>query len=213
MSEPGLRSTAPRWLDPILSFAERVDRRRRRIHRIRLDGLLAVQLVRHRGPRLVLADGTIVAPGDLVVSLHFWNESVAEVSTGGWERTGWETARADLAALVEWWRRQAPRDRPVALLATTILAPLTRRERWEIRPRPRTWRTRLDEWYMRWLLAHWSKGGRARLGRSHAPLLSVDAWLSASAVEARYGAAATSDRTRPSAGDPSPTFPASTTRR
>jgi hypothetical protein len=181
------RSVAPLWLDPILSLAEVVDRRRRHIRPIRRDGLLGLELGRHRGRSVRLADGTIVLPGVPVGYLHLRNDRVEALSTRGWQLAGYREARADLAALTRWWEREPMDERPVAFTATTILGPFAKREGWEVRPRLRTWRARLDAWWMSWLLVRFSLDGRERLTRLHHRLDSAEVWLSALELAARYG--------------------------
>jgi hypothetical protein len=189
---PAPRLTPPRWLDPVLAFAERVDRRRRDPRPIRVDGVLAIELVRHGAAAVLLGDGTVVARGDPVGIVHFRNERVRAAATSGWQLELQRLAAEDLRAFAAWWRSRPPAERPVALRATTILGALARRDGWEIRPRPRSYRARLDDWYMTWLLGYWSRDGRARIaGRSDrraGRLVSVDAWLSCSRLQERYPA-------------------------
>ena len=180
------RSVAPAWLDPVLSLAEAVDRRRRHIRAIRRDGLLGLELGRHRGRVVRLADGSLVRPGDPVGYLHLRNDRVVAVAMPGWQLAGYHEARADLAALARWWERQPTFERPVAFTATTILSPFALREGWEVRPRSSTWRARLDAWWMSWLLVRFNAGGRGRLTRRHHRLDSAEVWLSALELTARY---------------------------
>lgn len=176
------------WLDPVLALAERVDRRRRRLRPVRADGVLAVELTRYRGPPLLLHDGSPVAPGDVVAVMHFRNDRVRAVATSGLHMGLWRIAREDLSVLAGWCRSQPPAERPVALRATTLLGPLLRRDGWEIRPRTRTWRARLDDWFMRWLLRHWGRIDAAGHGRRTSTLAATDCWLSASTLERRFPA-------------------------
>lgn len=181
------RSVAPPWLDPILSLAEVVDRRRRHIRAIRRDGVLGLEIGRHHGLSLCLSDGAIVEPGAPVGYLHLRNDRVGMLAGRGWQRAGYRVARADLAALGRWWERQPERERPVAFTATTILAPFARRDGWELRPRTLSPRARLDDWWMSWLLVHFNLAGRGRLARAHHRLRSSEVWLSGPALAARYG--------------------------
>jgi hypothetical protein len=180
------RRVAPPWLDPILSLAEVVDRRRRHIRPIRRDGLLGLELGRHRGQLVRLADGSAVPPGAPVGYLHLRNDRVRVLAAAGWQLAGYRAGRADLAVLARWWESQPPAERPVAFTATTILGPFIRREGWEVRPRRRTPRARLDEWWMSWLMVHFNRAGRERLTRRHHRLESAEVWLSAPELVARY---------------------------
>lgn len=181
------RRVAPRWLDPILSLAEVVDRRRRRIRPIRQDGLLGLELGRHRGELVRLSDGSVVPPGAPVGYMHLRNDRVRALASDGWQLAGYRAGRADLAALALWWKGQPAAERPVAFTAATILAPFIQHEGWEIRPRRRTPRTRLDDWWMSWLMIHFGLTGRTRLARPHRRLESAEVWLSAGELVARYG--------------------------
>jgi YkoP domain len=181
------RSVAPVWLDPIMALAEAVDRRRRRIRPIRNDGVLALEIGRHRGTPVTLRDGTVVQPGAPIGFMHLRNDRVRDLASGGWQVAGYRAGRADLAALAGWWESQPPAKRPVAFTATTILSQFARRDGWQVRTRQRTWRARLDVWWMSWLMVHFAKAGRQRLARPHGPLDLVEVWLSASELVARYG--------------------------
>jgi hypothetical protein len=180
----------PEWLDWLLAFLERVDRRRRGVRPARRDGMLAIELARHGEDPVRLVDGTIVRRGDQVCHVHFRNERVRALSGAGWQAAARHAAGVDLAVIAGWWQSLDPARRPVAFRATTILVPLIRREGWEIHPRAPTLRARVDDWFMRWLLLHWSPGGRDRL-RRHPRLASVDGWLSGPAFVSRYAPAAT----------------------
>ena len=181
------RRVAPPWLDPILALAEAVDRRRRHIRPISPDGVLGLELGRHRGRPVHLADGSIVTPGAPVGYMHLRNDRVRALATDGWQLAGYRAARADLAALARWWERQPAAERPVAFTASTILGPLVRREGWEVRSRRRTPRARLDEWWTSWLIVHFNVAGRERLARRHHRLETAEVWLSAPELVARYG--------------------------
>ena len=134
-----------------------------------------------------LSDGAVVPPGAPVGYMHLRNDRVRVLASNGWQLAGYRAGRADLAALVRWWERQPTAERPVAFTATTILAPFIRREGWEVRPRRRTLRMRLDDWWMSWLMIHFGLAGRTRLTRPHHRLESAEVWLSAPELVARYG--------------------------
>ncbi len=181
------RAAPPGILDPILVAWEEFDRRRRRIRPMRRDGILGLEIARHHGREVALADATVVRPGDLVGEVHLLNARVRELEAGAGLAAAYREARADLRALAAWSTSRPPERRPVALHAVGITARLASRERWELRPRARTpWR-RVQDWYFRWLLVHWSPSGRERLRHGRGPLSSVDAWLSARALRGRYG--------------------------
>ena len=183
------RAAPPGILDPILAAWEGFDRRRRRIRPMRREGILGLEMARHRGRAVALGDGTIVRRGDLVGEVHLLNPRVRELETRAGLAAAYREARADLRALAAWSEDRVPERRPVALHGVGIMARLASRAGWELKPRARTpWR-RVQDWYFRWLLVHWSPAGRDRLRHGRGPLSSVDAWLSGRALQARYGQA------------------------
>lgn len=183
----GWRSVAPSVLDPILVLAERINRARMGIRPVRRGGLVGLELRRYKGQPRRLADGTLVAGGAVIGMIHLLNERIRPVAATAWQREGWRVGQADMAALAAWWERQPVESRPVAFRAMTIHGPLAARAGFELHPRARTPKARLDDWWMRWLLSHYGLAGRARLRRGHGRLESVDAWLSPATLVARYG--------------------------
>lgn len=189
-----LRPAAPLLLDPILAAWERFDRRRRHIRAARPGSIVGLELRRHRGSQLVLADGARVRHGDLIGELHVDNEHARALATDrGWLE-GLRIGRGDLAAISRWAARLPSAHRPVAYHAAGLLWPLAARVGFSVHRRPRTAMVRLDEWYARWLMGHWSAVGRARLGRGRGRLRSADAWISGADLERRFGGPSPSDR-------------------
>lgn len=183
---PPRRPAAPRLLDPILVAWERLDRRRRHIRPARSGGVLGLELRSHRGPAVALVDGTVVGHGDLVGELHVDNtQARALVRRTGW-RDGLRTGRGDLAAIARWAARRRLPDRPVAYHARALLWPFAARVGFTVLPRRRTAFVRLDDWYFRWLLGHWSTVGRRRLRLGRGWLRSADCWISAAELDRRY---------------------------
>ena len=179
-------SAAPRFLDPLLAAVERIDRAARRIQPVAPGSLLGLEEHRHRGPTVILADGTRVQPGDRVGIVHLDNALVRELATETWQTEGLRQARQGLRDLAGWHRAQPPARRPVAYTGITLLAALTRREGWEVRDRePSAW-VRLQDWYLRSLLVRWARDGRSRLDRGRGPLRSREIWLSAAALLRRF---------------------------
>ncbi len=134
---------------------------------------------------MTLADGTVVARGDPIGRLHFDNRAVRAVADGSWAGIG--LARADMATLAAWAAGQPLTQRPVAYHGASILWPLAQREGFEVHDRPPTFRVRLEDWYLRGVLAHWSRAGQARLAHGHNPLRTRDIWISAGALQRRFG--------------------------
>jgi hypothetical protein len=169
-------STSAHLLSPILVVAERVDRRRRHIRPVHADALIGVELRRHDGPTVRLRRGAVVRPGDPIAEVHLRNERVRAAATA----RGWVAiyrARGDLEALLRWCARQPETTRPVAVHAYSLLGAFLERAGFERRPRRQTLRTRVDAWFMRWLMGHYSPAGEARLRVGHGPLEAADYWL------------------------------------
>lgn len=183
----GSTSAPPGFLEPVLRPVERLERRLRHIRPIRPGGVLSIETELHRGPAVVLADGTPVRVGDPVAVIHFDNVRVHAVAESGWQLAGIREARADFRALATWAEERPRAARPVAYRAETVLGPLARWAGFEIREPPHDAMHRLRAWYMRGLLARWARDGRARLRRGHAELRLVEIWLSAAELQRRFG--------------------------
>ena len=184
----GSTSAPPAVLESILRPIERLDRRLRHIRPVRDGAVLALETSRWRGPTVVLADGTKVRRGDPVALVHLDNVRVNVVAEKGWQLAGIRAARADLRALAAWAASLPTDARPVAYHAETVLGPLARWAGFEIREPPHDPMHALRAWYMRGLLARWSREGRGRLAHGHLPLRIVEIWLSAAELERRFGA-------------------------
>ncbi len=183
----GRGGIAPRLLDPILSIAERIDLRARRITPIHAGSLLAVERHRHRGDPVALGDGTVVHRGDRVDIVHFDNRRLRALAGEGWQRRALEQARIDLAVLAARIAGLPSGDWPVAYHGATLLAPYAVRIGWERHPRrPSTWH-RIEDWYLRSLLARWAPDGRARLRHGHGALAVDEVWISTPALVDRFG--------------------------
>lgn len=183
-------SVAPRILDPILGLVERVDRKLRRIQPIGGGSVLGIERHRHRGAPVILADGTVVRAGDQAAIIHLDNRLMQQLASSAWPTDAWRVARRDLRSLAAAHAALPPTERPVAYHGVTVLAALTRRAGFEVRQRRRTAWVRLQDWYLRSLLARWASTGRDRLARGHSPLQTRMAWLSGAELMRRYGGAA-----------------------
>lgn len=178
---------APRLIDPILAIVERVDRWRRGIEPVRPGSILGVEPDRHRGHAVRLSDGTPVRRGALIWNVHFDNARLRQLAARGWQRSAYAVANEDLREMARRVARLPPQDRPAALFGVTLLAPLTRRVGFELRERPGTAWVRLEDWYLRSLLARWSPWGRRRIARGHGDLRTRETWLSTAELLRRYG--------------------------
>lgn len=185
----GPMDVAPGALDPILRLVERVDRWRRRIRPIAPGSLLGVEEARYRGPSVRLPDGSNLEPGAPIWVLHLDNARLSQlVAADAWPTAAYIAARWDLEVLAT---RLAgmPHGRtpPVAVGGVTLLAALSRRLGFEVLSRPRTTRMRLEDWYLRSLLARWAPAGRGRLARGHGELQAASTWISTGELLRRYG--------------------------
>jgi hypothetical protein len=186
---PGARPAAPpAVLDPIFALIERIDRRRRGIRPLRVDGVLGVEVRRHRGPTIELRDGGFVRAGDRIVDLHLDNARIAWVWESGW-RSAFSTADADLRACAAWLGTLGPDDRPVAIRSGGLLTVGAARMGFQVGPPRGGFMGALESWYLRGLLVRWSRAGRGRLDHGREPLRTREAWLSTRALLARYGEA------------------------
>lgn len=181
------RPTAPGFLFPLLDVVEQLDRRRRHIRRIRRDGILGLEDDRYRGGTLTLRDGTRLNEGDRIGVLHFDNRVIRALPAKAWLSVGMRMAQDDLRALARSTAALPVGERPVAFRGTTLLGALLRRAGWDVRARRRTAWTRLEDWYLRAMLARWSREGSQRLRHGHGALRSTDGWLSAAELQRRYG--------------------------
>jgi hypothetical protein len=179
-------SAAPRFLDPILALVERIERGLRHIAPAGPDAVLGIERHRYRGAPVGLADGTTVRLGDPAWIIHFDNRRIWALTDAGRAAGAWRAARRDLHRIAEQHAALPATERPVAYTGITVLASLAHRAGFEIRERRRSPWTRLEDWYLRSLLARWARTGRARLGRGHQPLVTREVWLSAEELLRRY---------------------------
>lgn len=178
---------APRLIDPILAIVERIDRWRRGIEPVRPGSILGIEPNRHAGPLVRLSDGTPVPRGALIWTVHFDNARLRQLAAQGWQRSAYAVANEDLREMARRVVLLRAEDRPAALFGVTLLAPLTRRVGFELRERRRTAWVRLEDWYLRSLLARWSPWGRRRIARGHGDLRTRETWLSTGELLRRYG--------------------------
>jgi len=176
----------PPLFEPFVVLIELVERRLRRIRPIRRGGILGLELGRRRGPAVTLRDGTSVDSGDPIGLIHLDNRAARTISALGYGTAG-RIGRADLAALASWARRQAPGRRPVAYYGETLLWPYAVREGFEARDRRQTVGVRVEDLYLRALMAHWSRDGWRRLECGRGELRSREVWASDAAIQRRFG--------------------------
>jgi hypothetical protein len=190
MTRPGgPLHVAPRVLDPVLALVERMDRWRRGIRPVRSGALLGLERSRHRGAAVDLGEGRTLEAGDPVWTLHIDNARLRglTVDADRWPTRAYAAAVADLETLARRIASTPAGDRPVALGGVTLLAPLARRLGFRVAARPRTPRARLEDWYLRSLLARWAPSGRERLARGHGEMRTAATWISTGDLLRRYG--------------------------
>lgn len=181
----------PRLVDPILAAWEAFDSRRRHIRPLRPDGILGIERARLR--RRVLVDGVTLRPGSPLGEMHLLNDRLRDLETRAGLADAYRQARADLQTLAAEEAAMPERERLAAFHGNGIMARFAERDGWDVRPKPDTPWQRVEDWYFRWLLVHWTPDGRERLRHGRRPLRAVDAWMSADALQRRYG--------RPGGGD------------
>jgi hypothetical protein len=185
---PARPAAPPAILDPIFALIERIDRRRRRIRPLRPDGVLGIEVRRHRGRTVTLRDGSEVRAGERIVDLHLDNTRIAGLWSEGWQ-AAFGTGAADLRACAAWLATLPAAARPVAIRSGGLLTVGAARLGFEVGPPRGGFMGALESWYLRGLLVRWSRAGRARLDRGREPLRAREAWLSATALLERFGQA------------------------
>ena len=201
---PARGPVAPRILDPILALAEWIDRRARRITPVQAGAVLAVERHRYRGRPFSLADGTALRPGDRADIIHFINVRVRKLAEPGVQAAALSQGRADLRALAARVAATSPHDRPAAFRGATILSAYARRLGFEQRPRtPSPWH-RLEDWYLRSMLARWAPDGRRRMRAGHSSLVVSEVWISVPELLRRFGPSAGAAAARDAEGSDRP---------
>jgi hypothetical protein len=152
--------------------------------------ILRVGVERHRGPSVRLRDGTVVAPGDLIGTIHFHNEAVAALHDGKVNqiRSGILILRAFERSLHALARQldDHPRYEGVkAFTAITILHQSVGGFGFEVHPLPRRWRSRIVAAYERFVLTRFHPLGREREQQKRFDARTI--WISSPELRRRYG--------------------------
>lgn len=187
----------------VLTWLDRWVERRERYRPIGDGGyILRLKTARYRGPRLVLRDGTVVNPGDVVGELHLDNERAAALHRAGNSgfRFRQELLRLLPALALDLGTR--PEYRHISAVGGATLfwrsPALIARMGFERRPLPPFTRWWLGTWE-RILLAAYHPEGQRRLGKGRRTELQY-VWLT------RRGLLRFAERAAPaeSAGNPAP---------
>ncbi len=173
-----------------MDWVERLDRWFERKHDIRPVGeggyICRLGLIRHRGRRIVLGDGTTINSGDLVGELHMDNRRAAELHQEG--KGGIRLRREVFRALPALARDLASRPDYQAVKAVcgaSLFWEGAARVGFEDRPVPaftRWWLT----WWERFLMARYHPAGRQRLEEGDRTKLR-QIWMSRRVLLERYG--------------------------
>lgn len=164
------------------------DRAYRRYHRLEAVGpMLLVGRRRYSGAERRFADGTLLAPGEWLGTLHFSNARIASLDEGrGRHLTAWQFARLmreSLQALAAFSASQSG-----ALLAayhgTTWMQPHGLTVGFSCEPLPDGWRSRLLRFHFRLLRACFAP---ASLSGARAELEPRDFWITRTELCRNFG--------------------------
>ncbi len=173
-----------------MGWLERLERwfeRKYELHEIGEGGyILRLAVAPHRGPRIVLGDGTMVSPGDPVAELHIANRRATALHKGG---TGGLRFRREVFRLLPALARDLatrPEYREInAVWGASLFWSEAVRAGFENRPFPvfhRWWLT----WWERFLMSRFHPAGRQRLTMGDRTELR-QIWISRRILLARYG--------------------------
>ena len=173
-----------------MDWVDRLERWFERRYDIRPIGeggyVLRFSVIRHRGPRVTLADGTVVSPGDPVGELHLDNRRVAALHTEG--RAGLRYRREVFRLLPVLARdlETRPEYRAInAVCGASLFWAEAVLAGFENRRLPAFTRWWLG-WWERFLLVRYHPAGRRRLDQGRRTELR-QLWISRRTLLERYG--------------------------
>ncbi len=160
-------------------------------HRVRPlgdDSVVRIEVRRHRGRTVSLADGTEVRAGDLVAELHLSNHTVASKSAS----STWSpfavlgSLRSDLTVLAR--SVAAGRLGPVkAVHAVSLVAPALARIGFQVEPLRPSAHARLLRFYLIGLVAIYNPDGWKSAARERRRAWPAEAWMSAATLTRGLG--------------------------
>ena len=164
------------------------DRAYHRYHRLEAVGpLLMVGSRRYAGAQRRFADGTVLAAGDWLGTLHFNNVRIASLGSGrGRHLTAWQFARQlreSLDALAAYSVSRAG-ESPIVYQGTTWMQPHGLTRGFSCDPLPNGWRKRLLRWHFRVLRACFAPATFRNKSRELEPCLF---WITRTELRRHFG--------------------------
>ncbi|HUZ88556.1 MAG TPA: hypothetical protein VMU49_01865 [Candidatus Acidoferrales bacterium] len=169
---------------------ERLYLQRHPLRRARPDGLFSFRIVPHHGPRVCLAEGTVIDPGDDLLELHLDNRALgAKRELGGFGAwTMMQVLRSDLAALAA--QVEAGEIGPVAAFhGVSLMGRAGAALGFEVHPLPHTLALALTRYFMVGIDAIHHPAGLKRLEGRARERWPVAVWMTVAEAAARPGRA------------------------
>ena len=171
----------------VWTWWERLYLRRHHVRALGDRSVLHVEVRRHRGATVTLADGTAVQSRDRIVELHLANSIVSP----GAEAAGWSPfdvvsrARTDLGTLARLVAAGSLGE-VAAVHGVSLIAPALARLGFEVTPLDRTAGARLLHFYLVGLLAVYHPEGWRSAGRARDGAWPAEAWMSTRRLATLY---------------------------
>jgi hypothetical protein len=177
----------PRGILHVFRLVERLLARGHDFHPLRPGGIVRYEIAPLPARALRLGGGVVVAPGELVVMLHFDNQAIAALSAPGTQALTWQMVRAarlDLRALAALSQRGALPSAVRAVWAETLFYQSLARYGFATRPARRGVRAPFARLFMLTLLAIYGRDGVAGVDPSQLPL--GEAWTGLNELRRRF---------------------------